>query len=220
MFKKAIVLALKDIKLTYRDRAAVIGSYLAPIMILLIFGVIYSGMSGGSGDIEIETIFVDQSQSDEGEQFLKNLETEEVFVIQTTVVTDDGVVVIDEEMAREMILDGDAILGIIYKGSEPMDEGFDVITRPVIKLLYDPAADMELQIAQGLIQKTAFMNFGPELPRDSFNWVLEEVGESDSETGRRLNDFMDNWVEQMEQADAESDSASDGDDSDSGGMGN
>ena len=54
MLKDALVIAGKDLRLLYRDRTAVIMGYLVPIFLLVIFGVIYSGMMQEQQDIKEE----------------------------------------------------------------------------------------------------------------------------------------------------------------------
>ena len=84
MFKKAWVLALKDLKYFYRDRAAVIGGYLTPVIVLIVFGFIYSNMGvGGGGDISIRLVFVDREKSESSEAFRESLASEDVFQIIT-----------------------------------------------------------------------------------------------------------------------------------------
>ena len=199
MFRKALTLAAKDIKLTYRDRGALIGSYLAPIMILIIFGVIYSSM-GDSAEVSIELLYVDQDHSGTSRIFLENLSKEEVFTVHSFLPADKEKKPLTEEQARELVLDGDYQLALVYHRTEPMP-GFPVIKRPVLTLYYDPASDMERQITAGLVQKTAFMGMDYNLPHDSMGFLLEQVGVEGTPEGRSIMGFMDKWLGQIETQD-------------------
>ena len=133
MLRKALTLAGKDIKLAYRDRGALIGSYVAPVFVLFIFGVIFSGLMGGSEDISIDLLFVDEENSESSRRFLDNLSDEDVFTIHTTIDEGGEEIILTEEIAREMILDGDAYLALIYRRTEP-HEDFSALDRPVLSL--------------------------------------------------------------------------------------
>ncbi|MFH1676811.1 MAG: ABC transporter permease [bacterium] len=197
MIRKALIIAAKDIKLTFRDPGAVIMGYLAPVILLIIFGIIYSGMMGGSEDINIDLLYVDQEQSDKSSQFLDNLTKEKVFTVITNVPGSKDEIPLTEEKAEELILQGEGHLALVYHKTEPI-ENFPVMKRPVMTLYYDPAAGMEREITSGLIQKIAFTDVGTDLPKDSFDYLLEQMNVRETPVANTIMDYMNKWTGQME----------------------
>jgi len=201
MLKKALILAGKDIRLMYRDRGAVFGSYIAPIFIIIIFGIIYSGMSSDDNEWSIDLLVIDEKKNERSEAFIAALTDEDVFEIMTTDDSSGEEIPLTRDSAWELILEGDAQLAVIYEATEANPD-FPVLERPVITLLYDPASDMERQVTAGLIQRAVFMGIGTDLPVESMDWVLDELGVSDTPTGQLLTEHMQEWMQYMEDEDA------------------
>ncbi|MCX6645888.1 MAG: ABC transporter permease, partial [bacterium] len=206
MFKKALILAGKDIKYMYRDRGAIIGSYLAPVLILVIFGIIYSGMGNSSNDWDIDLLVVDQTQTEHSQAFVESLKNESVFNITTTETTDSesGEIQLTEDRVKELILDGDATLGLVYHGEvENPDFPIDV---PSMTLYYSPSAGMERQVTSGMIQRDVFMTMGTDLPKEGVDLMLEQIGLEGTPAGILITGYMNRWIGMMEARDNSSDS--------------
>lgn len=200
MLKKAIILAGKDIRYLYRDLGAVIGSFVAPVIILVVFGIIYSGMAGDSGSWDIDILVVDQVKSDRSQAFIENLQNEDIFTLTTTEGGDSesgDEIPLTEERVIELILDGDATLGLVYHGESENPE-FPIMDVPSMTLYYSPSAGMEREVTAGLIQRAVFMNLGTDMPREGVNILLEQVGLEDTPAGNLITGFMDRWIGEWE----------------------
>lgn len=193
MLKKALILAGKDIRLRFRDKAAFAGGYIAPIAILIIFGFIYSGSMGDTGNWNVDILIVDQAQTDRSQVFVENLQDDDTFTVSLTERVGNEEVQLTEERVKEMILDGEASLGLVYHYDEE-NPGFPVLKIPTMTLYYSPSAGIERNITAGLIQRAVFINLGTDLPREGVNLMLEELNLDDTPAGNLISSFMNQWI--------------------------
>ena len=201
MLKNALTIARNNVKLYFRKPAAVVGGMAAPVVVLLIFGVIYSNMGGDTQDIEIELLYVDQENSETSRTFLENLKKESVFKIYTTDPRiPETETPLTKEDVKDMILKGKARLGLVYNRSE-RDPNWPVVERPVLTLYYDPGSNLEREITAGLVQKNAFMGFGNEMPKESVDLMLETLDVQDTPVGKSISGFMNNVFEMWQNQD-------------------
>jgi ABC-2 type transport system permease protein len=189
MFKQALILARKDLKLTFRERTAVISGYMVPIVLLIVFGVIYSGMGGSNEQIKIDLLYVDQEKTDQSAKFKDALASQNVFNFITTESREGVDVPITADDARAMILKGKAHMGLVYEKTKPM-LGFSVMRIPVLTLLYDPSSGIEKQIMEGLLNYAVMGSIGADLPKEGLSFLLNELELKDTPTGKKLLDVM------------------------------
>lgn len=209
MLRKAFTIASKDIRLFFRDPGAIGMSYLAPAVILLIFGVIYSGMSGEDSEIEIELLYVDQVQNEQSEAFLENLAEEDVFTIYTHDPDSDEGSPLTKERAIKLIEDGDFGIALVYEGSRELED-FPVVDQSRLKIYYDPAYSMEREITAGMVQRAAFLNLDSDLPGKGMDLLLEELDLTDTPAGGLISNFMDSLTEEKQDDDESEDGGGSG----------
>lgn len=195
MFKKAITIGLMNLKLSFREPAAIFGGLLAPAVVLIVFGIIYSSMASGTEDIEIDLLYVDQVNNDRSEAFLDSLESEGIFTISTIDPRyPDEEIPLTPALIKELILGGHANLGLAYEGMET-SEAFPVMDVPSMTLYYDPTSDIEKEITKGLIQKNAFMGMDTSFPEQGVDFMLEEIGIKGTPVGTMIENYMGSLTE-------------------------
>ena len=196
MFKQALILARKDLKLTFRERAAVIAGYMVPIVLLVVFGLIYSGMGGSDQEVKVDLLFVDQVKDSQSERFRDALGSQGVFNITSTEKRDGEDVPLTADDARAMILNGKAHIGLVYEKTKSQF-GFEAMKVPVLTLLYDPSSGIEKQITEGLINYAVASSIGGDLPKEGLGFLLNELEMKDSPAGKKLLDLMDQSMKKI-----------------------
>jgi ABC-2 type transport system permease protein len=192
MLRDALKLAGKDLRLMYRDRGAVIMGYLVPLLLLVVFGIIYSGMGGSNENVKVDLLFVDKEQSDQSQKFLKALKSNDVLQITTTGSGESGTLLTADE-ARNMILSGKSTLALVYEQTKSIP-GFQSLGMPVLTLYYDPSAGIERNITKGLINQAVFMSMGTEYPRQGMDYMVDRAGLKNTPGGDKMLELMDNWL--------------------------
>jgi len=142
--KRVIYLAMKDLKLRFRDKPGFFFSFIFPLTFAVLFGAIYGG-DGGEGQT-LSLAVVDLDGTPESRAFIAELDS----------APELSVTLSDLETARENVRRG-RIPAYISLGS-----GFGEATRrifwggpPEIELGVDPARKAEAAMLQGILMKYA-----------------------------------------------------------------
>ena len=159
MVRDALKLAGKDLRLMYRDRGAIIVGY-STILLLVVFGIIYSGMSGGNENVKVDLLYVDKEQSDQSHKFFDSLKSTGVFQITTS--GSGSRALRQATKLADMILNGKGTIALVYEQTNKI-EGIESLGMPVLTLYYDPSAGMERNITKGLVNQAVFMSMGSDL---------------------------------------------------------
>lgn len=143
-----VTLALKDIKLLLRDKAALFWVMLFPLLMALFFGSIFGGFSSG-GSRGISVYVVDEDQTDASAAFVKSLEDSDALrVTQTTADT-----------ARSQVRLGKKTAYILLrKGFSDQQNPFAAARSDsaAIEVGIDPARQAEAGMLKGLITQASF----------------------------------------------------------------
>lgn len=142
--RKVLTLALKDLRLLWRDRFGMFWVLVFPLMMALFFGAIFSG--GSSPRTAMRIVAVDQDQSEYSRLFITRLDSSEALsVIQR-----------HADSARSLVRQGKAVAYVVLK------EGFGNVEhmfsdRPVSLVIgIDPSRKAEGGYLQGLLMEAWF----------------------------------------------------------------
>lgn len=175
-------LVRKDLKLFSKDRSAVVLTFAVPMLLIVIFGMIF-GDSGGE-PTGIRLLVIDESRTESSEKLISYLRQEDTFLVKTERQAEDGSSIqMDRESARQM-LENEAgtyrYALILPENLLAEDFGLN------LAFLYNPQNLIEFKIVQGILQKTLFSKAFPilmdhsdyglsEIGRDSFNTSLADI---------------------------------------------
>ncbi|NDV61760.1 ABC transporter permease [Puniceicoccales bacterium CK1056] len=159
MMNTLLALVSKELRVFWNDRTAVVLSFLVPMVLITIFGMIFGG--GGGGPSGIRVLVVDEANSETSEKLIEILRSEDTFRIFTDRSLPEGESVPLEREYAASLLQTDAstyrYLLILPEDLLSEDFGFN------LELLYNPQNTIENNIVQGILQKTLFSQGFPLL---------------------------------------------------------
>lgn len=155
MWKSALHLAAKDIKLFFRDRTALSLSLVLPIVLATVFGTAMKGMSGGGsgGGIKALTLVVqDEDRTDASQKLI------------TALTETDGIRVQPETDGRAVVRNGQAAMALVVPAG--YGQSLQAGEIPDLLLLKDPSRSLAVQVLSGrmlpaLIEQNLDMAKGP-----------------------------------------------------------
>jgi len=150
-----LTLVRKDIANFRRNRAAVVVTFLVPVVLIYIFGWVFGLNQKDTGPTGIRIAVVNASDNPAAAKLLDALKAEKAFnVITTTTNPDKSTRPLTEEDLRPMIEDDRFRYAVVIPA--------DVVSTKTIglhlKIFSDPRNDIESQTVNGLLQKTIFSN--------------------------------------------------------------
>jgi ABC-2 type transport system permease protein len=154
-----LTLVRKDLANFRRNRAAVVVTFLVPIMLIYIFGWVFGLNQKDTGPTGIRLAVVNASTNPAAQKLVAALKADPAFHVITTVDNPDkSNRPLTEEDLRPQIHDGLYHFAVVIPA--------DVVRTDTIglhlKILSDPRNDIEAQMVNGLLQKAIFSNV-PEL---------------------------------------------------------
>jgi ABC-2 type transport system permease protein len=142
------VLFKKEYRLFFNDMVAVSLTFFVPIFLIFIFGSIFGGSSEPSG---IHLGFINNSKAPIAKKLENTLDTMKTFVLIKTYTNEEGKKVeFDTTSLKDYIIKGNISSGLVIPEDAYTDTSFGL----KLKFYYDPKNDMEMQIVQGMLQKT------------------------------------------------------------------
>lgn len=176
---KIFDLVKKDFKQFLKSRSGVVLTYLVPMILCLIFGLVFGGVGSSDGMREIKILLVDNDGTEFSKQFRTVLDSLPELVIHTKFVVGDSTRLFTEDKMDEWIVRGKRGLGIYIPSGfqKKMREG----DKLPLEIHYDPKSQIEYGIVSGLIQKTIISKF-PQILMNSM-WKKSEdfLGKSKNE---------------------------------------
>ncbi len=146
--KTIYALFKKEYRLFWNDKVAVSLTFIVPIFLIFIFGSIFSRGSNPSG---IHLAFVNNSTAPIAKKLEKTLDTMKTFILIKKYTNDEGKVVkFDTNSVKEFVRKGSVSSALVIPEDAYTDTSFSV----KLKFYYDPKNDMEMQLVQGMLQKT------------------------------------------------------------------
>ncbi|MFP4540988.1 MAG: ABC transporter permease [Opitutales bacterium] len=169
-------LIAKDFRIFWADKLSVALTFLVPMVLITIFGMVFGGFGGG-GPSGVRVMVVDQAQSEASRQIIGALEAEEGLRLVTRQRVGEGDAAdwqpLTEEIARERLAsNADTWRFLIIFPPDFQDEVFGFN----LKYVYNPRSDVESQIVTGLLQKTFFTEAFPILQDTLTEEMLAELG--------------------------------------------
>ncbi|TAK55707.1 MAG: ABC transporter permease, partial [Bacteroidetes bacterium] len=174
---QVIKLITKEYRLFWSDRVAVSLTFIVPVVLTVIFGAVFGGMSRGPSGIRLA--FVNESASEIAKKIESELDTTKAVRLLKT-FTDDSKkeIKFDSVSAKEYVIKGSASAALIL----PADMFTDTSAGIKVKLYYDPKNDIEMQMLQGIVQKTIFEKipgiFNQTMLRRSEQWLGADSGKA------------------------------------------
>ena len=147
--KTIIKLVLKEYRLFWGDRVSVTMTFIIPIALIFIWGLVFGNM--GSGSERLHLAFVNNSTSSIAKKIERVLDSSKTFVLIKSY---------EDENGRRIKFDTSSVQEYVKKGSVsaalviPVDAYTDTTVGLKLKFYYDPKNDMEMQIIQGVLQQT------------------------------------------------------------------
>ncbi len=146
--KTILKLIKKDYILFWHDKPAVGLTFLVPIVLIYIFGSIFSGGGSPQG---IRLAFINSSNATVAKKIETALDTSSTFQLIKTYTNDQGKkVTFDTNSVKDFIRRGNASAALVI----PADAFTDTSTSLRLKFYYDPKNNIEMQMIQGLLTQT------------------------------------------------------------------
>ncbi len=206
IFRSALTVAAKDLRVFARDRIGLLLGFALPTALVLVFGFLMSLLYGEDGAMgKVEIWVADADGSEESRALLAALRRSQMLVVRPRVGADGA----PEEQARdadalrERIEDGDAHHALV------LDAGFGAALRegrdPPLRLLRDPGREMEDQLVRiglatawmetsrgrGVIAMMDRMTGRLDMPEPTRALVREAT--------ERQGDLISRWVEERDE---------------------
>lgn len=154
-----LTLVRKDLANFLRNRAAVALTFLVPIIMIYVFGLVFGLNQKDAGPSGIRVAVVNASTNPAAQRLVDALKAETAFRIVTTFDNPDRTTrPLAEEDLRSLIRDGKFRYAVVIPADVVRTDGIGLH----LKILSDPRNDIEAQTVNGLLQKTIFSNV-PEL---------------------------------------------------------
>ena len=193
-----IKMALKDIKLLFRDRMGAFFVIGFPILMGLFFGLIMGGSSSGS-KAKMKIAIVDQDQSEISKKFVESFAANDSVEVEQ----------VEIESARESVRKGQRVGMIVLPPGFGKTAGVFWEEPPVIQLGMDPSRSAESAMVQGFVMESIgslvgerFSNPGQFKPfvQDSIEQVKEnqELGLLQRQTLLTLFGSFDKMLESID----------------------
>ena len=160
--KAILALALKDLRLLVRNRAALFFALVWPLIVAILFGVVFGGGGGASGKPKVALVDLDRSAG--SATFARELGALEELDVDAQ----------PEAAARDLVRQGKRVAAVV------IPQGYGESSRrvfhgdpPRVDLLIDPSRKAEQAMVGGMLQKVAGQRFGKQLtdPAMSREWI-------------------------------------------------
>lgn len=191
-----LTVAATALRLYLRQPAAVIASFLVPVVVMAVFGVVFGSMGGPSDADPITLVVADEDRSEASARLITALESLESVEVDQTFRksrSDTTEIPYDRAAAEAAIRRGD--LGsalVIPKGYGASLGALDVANAELeLELLSDTARPIENGIIGGMLQQAAFLAIGPEMASSGMTYLAEDL-----KIPRPLMLLMQGWMKQ------------------------
>lgn len=143
-----LAIAIKDIRLLLRDKAAVFFTFAFPVIIGVFFGTVFAGGSGEDGPRKISIALVDEDASGESGAFVKQLAECGHFNVTPAVTRDEAV--------KQVRLGKQAAAVVLPKGFGAGTDSLFAGSPTTIEVGCDPSRSAEAGMINGLLTEQAF----------------------------------------------------------------
>lgn len=169
-----------------RDRAALLLTFVLPIVFFSIFAAIFGGM-GGNGMDRVELAVVDLDGTEESRRIVSALEKDPSLEVITSIGTPSTPLTRDD--AADLVRRGKLPVAAILPEGFGETVGLFVSDGPAVELLYDEADFVAPQVVTGLLQKAA-MTAAPDLMARRGIEMFEKFGGGLTPQQQQAMDFF------------------------------
>src|SRR5208337_1166453 len=166
-----LALVLKDLKLFFNNRRAVIVGLLVPIVLASFFGYLFGGQGGNAETSKVPVLVIDQDGSDISRGLIVQLSGDKNLDVKASTL----------DAAREAVRKGKATAAIVIPKNFGRDAGRALFTgssetgssetgsgetgekKPELGVLYDPSHNMELGMVKGLLSGAVMQSVSKEM---------------------------------------------------------
>lgn len=154
--QRILAIAIKDFRLTFRDRAALLSMLATPFALALVLGLAFGGLGGSSGPGGVATVIVDGDGGQAGQAIVAALSSDQLrSLVSVTIIT-------DPTAARALVDDNKASAAVII----PAGMTARVRSAAVASM---PAASVEIYENPTLVT-------GAQIVRSIVDGVLARIG--------------------------------------------
>ena len=186
-----IQMAIKDLRILFRDRLGAFFILVFPILMGLFFGLIMGGNSGGS-TAAMRIVVVDQDQSEMSRNFIESLKKNEAVSIELA----------NLEWARDGVRKGSRIGLVVLPKGFGDTAGILWSTPPQIQLGIDPSRLAEAGMIQGFVMEAMGSLVGERFRQPKqFKPLIEDAKkqlDSDNEVNPLTRRLMSNYFQSLE----------------------
>ena len=169
--KQVFRLFRNSYRIFFNDKVAVALTFAVPLVLMSIFGSVFSGSGGDVQGVMVAVLNLSDSRV--GHQIESSLDTVKALRIVKAYKDDAGrQVVFDTASIKDFVRNGKATAALVI----PLDAYTD--TSPGLKLnfYYDPKNEIEMQVVQGLIQQAVFSQVPTLLQQSGYRQAERYLG--------------------------------------------
>lgn len=169
-----LVLLGKEFSLYFRDKMAIVLTFMVPFLLIYIFGNIFSGGDGGGMNAKIKLAVLNASGSDAAIVLVESLQSESGLNVITDYQAESGErVLFTEASIRQGIVDHQFNFALIVPPGYIKTEGIGIR----LKFISNPRNEIESQMVNGLIQKAVFTQLPNLLAPQLDEWQKQAMGD-------------------------------------------
>lgn len=172
--KSILVLVQKEFALFFKDKPAILLTFLVPFVLIYIFGNIFGGSGDGGGlEAKIKLAVLDLAKTASSVALVQTLEDEEgLTVISSQGVGEGESIPFTEESLRQGIVDHDYNFAVIIPANFIKEEGIGLR----LTFISNPRNEIETQMVNGLLQKAVFTRMPQLLAPQADAWQQQAMG--------------------------------------------
>lgn len=147
-------IAVKDLKIFFKDKRALLLSLLLPIALISLFAIAFGGVFTSYSEKATTLLVADLDSTDKSQKIISELDSlKELNIIRSPL-----------ENAKNEIRAGDRIgVLVFYRGfADSMRQG----DKEPLELFYDPAREMEMGLIQKALMSTLYSSMGSESAKE------------------------------------------------------
>jgi ABC-2 type transport system permease protein len=184
--KQVLSLIAKDYKLFWVDRRAVSFTFIIPMVLIFIWGLVFGNV--GRGDARLRLAFVNNSTAPIAKKLESVLDTAKSFRLIKSYTDDKGnQVTFDTNSVKDYVRKGNVSAALVI----PVDAYTDTSFGVKLKFYYDPKDQMEMQMIQGLLTQTIMSQIPPLIFQGMQKQALKYLG---ADSGKAFNDAIASTV--------------------------
>lgn len=146
--RPTLALAIKDLRLLFRDRVAFFFTFVFPLIVAVFFGYVFAGPKPGDGASELRVLLADLDNTDASRAFARRLDAHNLVAVEPVETEND---------ARAAVLAGRRSAAIILPpGFGDASGGLFVGQAATVRLALDPSRVAEGAMLQGVLMEVAF----------------------------------------------------------------